>query len=76
MCGTCHAKFNLRSELFEHLEEKNHVAINEGDVDEHMNRSANIRGAVERSAAATGSSSNCRSTSRRTSKRSAELVIG
>ena len=75
MCGRCHAKFNSRNELFKQLEDEDHMVISKGDEDEHIDIMANKRGS-RKSAAATGSSSSCRSTSRRTSKMSAALVIG
>ena len=43
MFGRCHAKFNSRNELIEHLEEENHMVISEGDEDEHINKVANKR---------------------------------
>ena len=76
MSSKCHAKFNSRNESFKHVEEKNHMAISEGDGDDHINISANQMGQSKNSTAATAISSSCRSTSRRTSKRSAALVIG
>ena len=44
--GKHHTKFNSRSELFKHLEEKNHMLISESDKDDHMNN-RQIKGAMK-----------------------------
>ena len=45
-CGTCHAKFNSRNEMFRHMDQEGHVVDSDGEEEneEHVHRVASGRG--------------------------------